>query len=364
MQTLNVTQIKKSKPYLVIAGPCSAESEEQVLETARALQKIPEVSIFRAGVWKPRTRPNSFEGFGISALHWLKTVKQETGLSVAIEVAKANHVYEALKFGIDVLWLGARTTANPFSVQEIADALAGSDVPVWVKNPVNPDLQLWIGAFERLHKAGVKKLGAIHRGFTSNQESTYRNSPQWGIPVELKRLVPGLPIICDPSHICGSTPLLGQVSQNALDLTMDGFMIETHPNPSEAMSDRKQQITPGALKELLANLKLRDPYSSDKPMEDELTKLRQSSNAVDYEILELLAKRMQIVKQIGQYKKENNMAILQVKRWKQVIEDRISKGTDLGLEKPFVHEIYEALHDYAIKLQSQIINEKTDSNGV
>ncbi len=347
------------RPF-VISGPCSAESEEQLLKTALALKEIPAVRVFRAGIWKPRTRPNSFEGVGVKGLKWLKNVKEKTGLATAVEVANQSHVFEALKFGVDVLWIGARTTANPFSVQEIANALQGVDVPVWVKNPVNPDLQLWIGALERLNNAGIHRLGAIHRGFTTHERTPYRNAPKWQIPIELKRLVPDIPLICDPSHIAGSSQFLQELSQKALDLTMTGLMIETHPNPENALSDAKQQILPSALRELLQNLKMR---SNDESLSDDiLAGLRRESNAVDYELLEILSRRMDVVRRIGEYKKERNLAILQVQRWKEVIEDRLETGDMLGLEKKFVKDIYEILHSYAIKLQSAVMNvdEKTE----
>ena len=347
------------RPF-VISGPCSAESEEQLLKTALALKEIPAVRVFRAGIWKPRTRPNSFEGVGVKGLKWLKNVKEKTGLATAVEVANQSHVVEALKFGVDVLWIGARTTANPFSVQEIADALQGVDVPVWVKNPVNPDLQLWIGALERLNNAGIHRLGTIHRGFTTHERTPYRNAPKWQIPIELKRLVPDIPLICDPSHIAGSSQFLQELSQKALDLTMTGLMIETHPNPENALSDAKQQILPSALSELLRNLKMR---SNEESMSDDiLAGLRRESNAVDYELLEILSRRMDVVRRIGEYKKEHNLAILQVQRWQEVIEDRLETGDMLGLEKKFVKDIYEILHSYAIKLQSAVMNvdEKTE----
>lgn len=347
--------IPESGGKLIIAGPCSAESENQVLKTAAELSKIPDVTVFRAGVWKPRTRPNSFEGVGTKGLKWLQRVKVETGLLTAVEVANANHVYQALKFGIDVFWIGARTTANPFSVQEVADALEGVDMPVWVKNPVNPDLQLWIGALERLNNAGIHRLGAIHRGFTAHEKTPYRNAPKWHIAIELKRLVPDIPLICDPSHIAGKPGLLRALSQKALDLTMDGLMIEAHINPDSALSDAKQQIKPSALQELLRSLHIRRSNGT-LPEDNLLTALRRESDAADYELLEILARRMEVVRQIGLYKNEHNMTILQMKRWKQLIEDRLGKGSQLGLDEKFVKHIFEILHEYAIKLQSQVMN--------
>jgi chorismate mutase len=340
----------------VAAGPCSAESEEQVLQIAQALEKIPQVSVFRAGVWKPRTRPNQFEGVGVEGLRWLQNVKQSTRLATTVEVANAEHVNQALKFGVDILWVGARTTANPFSVQEIADALRGVDVPVWVKNPVNPDLQLWIGALERLNGAGVTRLAAIHRGFTAHARTPYRNAPRWLIPIELKRLIPELPILCDPSHIAGKPDYLLEVSQKALDLAMNGLMIETHIDPANALSDAAQQILPSELTKLLSKLQLRK-LENGTPPDDELVRLRNESNAVDYELLEILARRVEVVRQIGQYKKQHDLAILQMQRWRQVIEDRLAKGREIGLEEAFVQDIYEILHSYAIKVQSEVMND-------
>ena len=344
-----------SKGPFVIAGPCSAETEEQVMKTGLALQKIPQVRVFRAGIWKPRTRPNSFEGVGVEGLKWLKSVKEETGLATAVEVANEGHVYEALKFGIDVLWIGARTTANPFSVQEIADTLRGVDVPVWVKNPVNPDLQLWVGALERLNNVGIRRLGAIHRGFTTHEKTRYRNSPKWQIPIELKRLIPEIPVICDPSHIAGESQYLREISQTALDLTMNGLMIEAHPDPASALSDAQQQIEPAALENLLNSLKIR--VNQGKLSDDTLDNLRRESNAVDYELLEALARRINVVKRIGQHKKRHGMAVLQLERWNEVLEDRLKFGRKLGLEEKFVKEIYDTLHSYAIKVQSDVMNE-------
>lgn len=356
--TLRNDWLLSGKKPFVIAGPCSAESEAQVLQAAGELSNLPLVRVFRAGIWKPRTRPNSFEGVGVAGLRWLLRVKQETGLLTAVEVANAGHVEDALKFGIDVLWVGARTTANPFSVQEIADALNGVDVPVLVKNPVNPDLLLWIGALERLNNAGVQQLGAIHRGFATHEKSAYRNAPRWQIAIELKRLVPSLPLICDPSHIAGKPELLYEVSQKALDLTLDGLMIEAHPDPENALSDSHQQVRPVTLSKLLDDLLIRSVNGAPADADNLLAKLRRESNAIDYEILELLARRMDVVKQIGRYKKEHNMTILQMRRWKEVVDDRLEKGGSLGLDDDFVKTVYEALHTYAIRIQSEVMNEE------
>lgn len=342
----------------IIAGPCSAETEEQVLQTARQVSRIPQVSIFRAGIWKPRTRPNSFEGIGAKGLRWLKRVKEETALRTAVEVANATHVYEALKFGVDVLWLGARTTVNPFSVQEIADALRGADIPVWVKNPINPDLQLWIGALERLNQAGIKGLGAIHRGFSTSEKTLYRNAPKWGIPIELKRLAPEIPLICDPSHITGNAVYLQEVAQKALDLAMNGLMIETHINPGKALSDAAQQIEPITLKKLLDNLQFRRSNGEGLESRDMLELLRQEVDSLDYQLLELILQRTEISTRIGQFKKEHNMTIYQVKRWEYLLEDRLNYARKLGLEEEFIKNIYQNLHYFSIKIQEGIMNPK------
>lgn len=340
---------------LIIAGPCSAESEEQVLQTARAVAKIPGVTIFRAGVWKPRTRPGEFEGHGVEALQWLKRVKQETGLLTACEVANTHHVYEALKFGVDVLWIGARTSVNPFSVQEIANALRGVDVPVWVKNPVNPDLQLWIGALERMSNAGIKRLGAIHRGFSDYTKSQFRNAPKWDIPIELKRLAPEIPLICDPSHIAGKRALIRDLSQKALDLAMNGLMIETHVDPDHAWSDKDQQLTPADLQDLLANLVFRKVEGEGNGVET-LAALRAEIDIVDQQLLEILARRCQISRQIGEYKKAHNMTIFQVSRWQYLLEDRLAQAQQMGMEPDFVKQIYKMVHDNSILIQSKLMN--------
>lgn len=347
---------------MIIAGPCSAESEEQVLQTAREVVKIPGVTVFRAGIWKPRTRPNGFEGVGTAALQWMKRVKAETGLLTAVEVARSQHVYEALKYGIDMLWIGARTTVNPFSVQEIADALQGADVPVWVKNPINPDLQLWIGALERLNRAGVRRLGAIHRGFSTYEKTAYRNSPKWEIPIELKRLAPDIPLACDPSHISGNREAIPALSQKALDLAMDGLMIETHIDPDHALSDSAQQLPPRALREMLERLEYRKPEGAENglakrlPGEEILKTLRNEIDQVDSQLLELISRRIEISGKIGQYKKTHKMTILQVSRWQQLLEDRLSQAQKLGLAQDFVRDIYQLIHDQSIKIQSTVMN--------
>ena len=308
------------KRPMIIAGPCSAESEEQVLATAAALAAIPGVSAFRAGIWKPRTRPNGFEGVGVKGLEWMRLVKIRTGLPVAVEVANTHHVQEALKHGVDILWIGARTSANPFSIQEIADALRGAQVSVFVKNPTNPDLQLWIGALERLHQAGITRLGAIHRGFSVYDRSSYRNPPIWNLPIELKRLVPELPLICDPSHIGGKREHIPTLCQRALDLAMDGLMIEVHLDPDAALSDAAQQITPDTLAEILGTLQIRKPGGDLERPEEFLASLRGEIDRIDHELLELVNRRIEVVKVIGGIKKEHKMTVLQVDRWKQLLE--------------------------------------------
>jgi chorismate mutase len=340
---------------LVIAGPCSAESEEQVLEIAHELKNT-DATIFRAGVWKPRTRPGSFEGNGAIALPWLKKVKEQTGLLTAIEIANAQHAKLALEFDIDVLWIGARTTVNPFAVQEIADAIAGTDKIVLVKNPINPDLDLWIGAIERLHKKGVKNLGGIHRGFSSFRKSKYRNIPSWQIPIDLKSKYPTLPIINDPSHICGNREGIFEVSQTALDLKMDGLIIETHCDPDKAWSDAKQQITPSRLVEIMESLKVRKPQFEQQESISKLAALRNEINAKDEQLLETLSERMQIVENIGKAKKESNVAVLQHARWNEILDKVIEKGEGQGLSKAFIERIFKAIHQESIEHQEEIIN--------
>lgn len=345
-----------TKP-LVISGPCSAESEEQVLETARELAKIENVKFFRAGVWKPRTRPNMFEGHGEEALKWLQIAKQETGLKTTVEVGNPQHVELSLKYGIDVLWIGARTVVNPFSIHEIAESLKGVDIPVMVKNPLNPDLSLWIGALERLNHSGITKLAAIHRGFDFFKKSTFRNAPMWEIPIELKRLFPHLPVFTDPSHIAGKRSLLTEIAQKALDLEMDGIMIESHWQPEKALTDAKQQITPSALNELIKNLILRE-RSGDFNFETKLEEYRSEIDRLDAEMIEILARRLNIVDAIGQYKKENNITILQLKRWSNIIQERLENGRNLGVSSDFLIKILELVHRESIARQAKIFHSK------
>ncbi len=342
---------------LLIAGPCSAETEEQVIETAKLIEKDHRAMVYRAGLWKPRTRPGTFEGVGAEGLPWLKRVKDETRLMVATEVAKAEHVKQAIDAGVDILWIGARTTVNPFSVQEIADALKGYDVPVLVKNPINPDLQLWIGALERISQAGITKLGAIHRGFSPNSESKYRNDPKWKLAIELKRILPDLPIVCDPSHIGGSRELIEPVAQKAFDLQMEGLMIETHINPDVALSDAKQQVTPAKLKTILDEIILRRAESSNDAFVESLAEIRTKIDTVDDELIKLLGKRMALVDEIGEAKKENNVTILQVGRYENILNDKVSKGEDENLSAEFVKTIYEFIHQNSIMRQEKIMNE-------
>lgn len=345
------------RPFL-IAGPCSAETEDQVLQTARDL--APQgIDLFRAGIWKPRTRPGEFEGIGTVGLSWLRRVKEETGLRTTTEVANTQHVFEALKYGVDVLWIGARTTVNPFSVQEVADALAGVDIPVFIKNPVNPDLKLWIGAIERIYKAGIRRIAVIHRGFSHHGDTRYRNVPRWQIAIELKRLFPELPIICDNSHICGRRDTLQAVAQQSLDLNYDGLMTEVHPTPDAAWSDAAQQITPEQYQNMTAQLHFRHSGANDVAFIESIDHLRHQIDDIDEEIFQLLAQRMKLAQGIGAYKKKNNIAIVQPARWNEIVEKTKSKGRLYGLTEPFVETILSAIHQESIQQQSAVMhNEK------
>lgn len=337
---------------LVIAGPCSAETEEQVLTVARAL-KDSQVSIFRAGIWKPRTRPGGFEGVGAIGLKWLQKAKAETGLMLAVEVANATHVKLAIEHGIDVLWIGARTTVNPFAVQEIADAVAGHDKIVLVKNPVNPDLALWLGGVERLYNAGIRKLGVVHRGFSTYDKTQYRNIPEWQIAIELQSRFPNLPLICDPSHITGKRDMIQEVAQQALDLNYDGLMIETHPDPEHAWSDAAQQVTPDALKEILSRLVVRKTTDLTDSFVKELTKLRLQIDEFDSKIIDVLGKRMKIADQIGALKQEHNVAILQTERWRQILEKMTAEGQGKNLSGEFILRLFKAIHQESITHQQK-----------
>lgn len=342
-----------SKRPLVIAGPCSAETEEQVMNTARELAANG-VKIYRAGIWKPRTRPGTFEGVGSDGLPWLQRVKRETGMYTAVEVATAQHVYEAIKYGVDMLWIGARTTANPFAVQEVADALRGTDMPILVKNPVNPDLELWIGALERLNRAGIKRLGAIHRGFSVYQKIKYRNDPQWPIAIELHRRLPALPIINDPSHISGDSELILEVSQQAMDLNFDGLIIESHECPARAWSDAKQQVTPAHLKMILADLVIREAKIGNKPR-TELDELRQQIDILDRQVVEILAKRMSISEKIAKYKFENGITVLQSRRYDEILQSRRATAEQNHLNPDFVLKLYEAIHEESVNRQTSLM---------
>lgn len=338
---------------LVIAGPCSAETEEQVLKIAHEL-KDSDVSIFRAGIWKPRTRPGGFEGVGAIGLKWLQKAKAETGLLMATEVATASHVKLALEHDIDVLWIGARTAVNPFAVQEIADALNGTDRIVLLKNPVNPDLSLWIGGLERLYNANIKKLGVIHRGFSTYDKSKYRNNPEWQLPIELQSRFPDLPIICDPSHITGKRDMVEDVSQQALDLNFDGLMIETHYDPDNAWSDAAQQVTPETLKQIFIDLKVRKLTDEADEFVKHMIKLRTQIDELDSKLLEVLGKRMNVADQIGVLKNERNVAILQNKRWTEILEKMTLIGKQKGLSEEFILQLFKAIHQESIHHQEKI----------
>lgn len=358
---MNINPIQNWLPHnrpLLISGPCSAETEEQVIETSKLIASNTDCKILRAGIWKPRTRPNSFEGVGAKGLKWLKKAGKETGLLTATEVANANHAELCLKYEIDIIWIGARTSANPFSVQEIADVIKGEDIPVFVKNPVNPDLQLWIGALERINQAGIHKLAAIHRGFSTYENTPYRNVPNWEIPIELKRNYPTLPVICDPSHIAGDSELIEKVCQKALDLDMNGLMIESHQNPKEAWSDAKQQITPSRLGEMMKGLQIRNSTVDNDMFKDALSKLRQEIDTLDDKLFENLTSRMHVVKQIGAYKRDNDVTILQVNRWEEIVTKRIKETAPHNLSDEFITKLLNLVHKESIRIQTEIMNKK------
>ncbi|MFY7671292.1 chorismate mutase [Tenacibaculum sp. MEBiC06402] len=345
---------KLSHP-LVIAGPCSAETEEQVLKIAHEL-KDTDATVLRAGIWKPRTRPGNFEGVGALGLKWLQRAKKETGMLTSTEVANKDHVKLALEHDIDILWIGARTTVSPFIVQEIADALEGTDKIVLVKNPVNPDLALWLGAIERLYSANIKKLGVIHRGFSTYEKTRYRNNPNWQIPIELQNRFPDLPLICDPSHIAGRRDIIFDICQTALDLNFDGLMVETHYDPDNAWSDAKQQITPETLIQMMVDLKIRKETDTEADYSNALNTLRTQIDVVDHQLIEMLGKRMKISDQIGSLKKDKNVAILQTKRWNEILGKMILEGEENNLSEEFVLRIFKAIHQESINHQKKIIN--------
>ena len=339
---------------MVIAGPCSAETEEQVLETARGLRALG-INMFRAGIWKPRTHPGSFEGVGTPGLKWLQKVRQETGLKVCTEVANEKHVYECLKYGIDMVWIGARTSANPFMVQEIANALRDTDMPVLVKNPVNPDLDLWIGALERLNMAGIKKLGVIHRGFSAFRKMKYRNDPGWQVAVELRTRYPQLPFFADPSHMGGARGYILELSQRALDLGLDGLMIESHCKPECALSDASQQLTPAQLHDLLGEIRVREKQSEDLDYKENLSQLRANIDVIDEELLNLLSSRMDISRKIGAYKRSHNVAILQAGRWDSLLSAMVEKGQAYGLSPEVIKGVMNAIHDESVRVQNDVL---------
>jgi len=360
---LNITPIEKWLPGkekpIIISGPCSAESEKQMLTTAREIASTGKADIFRAGIWKPRTRPNAFEGVGEEGLRWLQMVKEETGLLTATEVANGAHAELCLKFGIDVLWVGARTSVNPFSVQEIANAIQGVDIPVLVKNPVNPDLQLWIGALERINQAGITKLGAIHRGFSSFEKTPFRNPPKWELPIELKTMCPELPVICDPSHIAGSTDLIPMICQKAIDLDMAGLMIESHFQPKIALSDAGQQLIPAHFNRIMEELIIREPTTGNKEFRNQLEHFRSVIDDLDDQVIQYLSSRMEVAEKIGEYKRDNNVTILQVKRWDEIVNKRLNMGMAMGLSEGFIKNLLQLIHEESIRRQTAIMNQET-----
>ncbi len=350
-----VQEVWERRP-LIISGPCSAETEEQVLETAQRLAATGKVDLLRAGIWKPRTKPGMFEGIGTKGLPWLQQAKKLTGLLITVEVATPKQVEDALHFDVDVLWIGARTTANPFSVQEVADALRGVDVPVLIKNPTNPDLELWIGAVERVALSGIKQIGLIHRGFSSYGNTEYRNAPMWHLAIEMKRRHPGMIILCDPSHICGRPDILAEVAQRAIDLDFDGLMIESHMDPENALSDARQQITPERLNELLEHIIWRKEDVNSEEYHAALENLRQQINHLDDELMQLLSQRMRVSENIGEYKRDHNITILQTARWNEILERAFVKGEKLGLSRDFITKFVDAVHMESINHQQSIMD--------
>ncbi len=356
MSIRGIVQEKWGKKPLIISGPCSAETEQQMTETATRLAATGKIDFLRAGIWKPRTKPGMFEGNGVKALPWLAKAKTLTGLPTTVEVATAKHVEDALHFDVDMLWIGARTTVNPFSVQEVADALRGIDIPVLVKNPINADLELWCGGIERLQKVGLQQVGMIHRGFSSYGNSEFRNAPMWQLPIEMKRRFPGMPLICDPSHICGRRDILKEVSQKSIDLDFDGLMVETHIDPDNAWSDAKQQITPEEFAGMLENLVWRTQNVAQKEVLDALTALREQINHVDDELIILLGQRMKIADKIGAFKKNTDITVLQTSRWNEMLEKATKKGEALGLSKEFIVKYFDAVHMESINHQTKMMN--------
>ena len=348
---------------LIIAGPCSAETEEQVLSTAKNLAKTKQVSVLRAGIWKPRSRPGNFEGAGEQGLKWLNRVKDETGLKVAIEVATPAHVELALKNNIDMVWIGARTTANPFSVEQLAAALKSTNIPVLVKNPVTPDIELWIGAIERFNKVGITKLAAIHRGFFPYKRSRLRNIPKWELAIDLKSRLPKLPLISDPSHIAGKRELVQEIAQHAIDLSYDGLMVEVHPNPPTALSDSRQQLDFKEFEHMLNSLNFHKLATGDSNFTDQLETIRNQIDSIDQQILELLGNRMRLIEKIGEYKRDKNVTIIQLRRWEKILESRIECGQKLGLSEEYIKSLLRLVHKESIKRQAEILRGKPDTNG-
>jgi chorismate mutase len=360
---LNITPISSwfeglSLP-LIIAGPCSAESEEQVMDAALQLAGIERVKVFRAGIWKPRTRPGSFEGAGEKGLRWLQRVQRETGLLVTTEVATPAHVQMALDYGIDIVWIGARTTASPFTTEQLAVALSHSNIPVLVKNPITPDLELWIGALERFNRMGITKLAAVHRGFYPYEHSRLRNIPKWELAIDLKSRFPDLPILCDPSHIAGRADMVAQVAQHGLNLSLDGLMVEVHPNPSAALSDARQQVSPHFFSQLLQKLIFRDSSSACSEYVDFIEQTRNKIDSIDQQIIELLANRMKLVEQIGEYKRDNNVTVFQLRRWERILESRVEYGERLGLSEEYIKNLLRMVHKESIRRQAEILGSKS-----
>ena len=342
----------------VIAGPCSAESLEQVLQTAAQLREFG-INMYRAGIWKPRTHPGSFEGAGVEGLGWLQQVKKQLGMSICTEVASERHVFECIKHGVDMVWIGARTTANPFLVEEIAEALQGADIPVLVKNPVNPDLDLWIGALERLNRRGIRRIGVIHRGFTSFDNIPYRNAPQWQVAIELRSRYPELPFFCDPSHMSGCKDYIQEISQRAMDLGLDGLMVESHCNPSVALSDAKQQLTPAELQDLLEHkIVVRDGDTADRDYQTRLLEQRTRIDVLDESLIQLLARRMDASREIGRLKKDNNIAIIQAARWDSILAKMIAEGQKAGLEPQYIRDVFNHIHEASVAEQNKILSRK------
>ena len=353
-----------SSDPLIVAGPCSAESEEQLMKVAQGLKGDRQPKVFRAGIWKPRTRPGSFNGVGQKGLNWLSKVKKEFGYRISVEAASAKHVEACIKSGVDIIWIGARSVSNPFSVEEIAEALKGTDIPVFIKNPLNPDIDLWIGAIERINRIGINKIAAIHRGFSPFERTLYRNMPKWEIPIELRRRINNLPVICDPSHITGDSSLVYEVSQKAMDLNMNGLMIEVHHSPKDARSDCNQQLTSKEYSSLLDRLVIRKPEFDDPGFQNDLEELRNQVDSIDHQVVELLAQRIGIIEEIADYKYRNNVSVLQMERWLEILKTRTDHGNKIGLDTKFMEQLLKHLHQESIRRQTKVmIEKKREANG-